>query len=464
MSLQKPTTHTLIDRKLVIYKRERSAIWQCRFNVDGRWQRTSTGTRDLADAKAKAHDILVEANTLKRLNVAPITRRFKDIANAVIKKLKAEMASGNGKAIYKDYISAIDKYLIPTLGKYAVNNVGYKELGLLDKARIKKMEKQPTRSTLLNHNAALKMIFDEAIYKGYMVELNRPKLVAKGKASERRAEFTLNETRAIKSNFDAWIKKGRADSIELRKLLRDYVYVLLDTGARPGKELLELKWTQVELKMYPTIKKTGVIEKSNEYDDRGSEIETINSNRTVIINIQDSKTDSRLAIGRADTAKALEAIAQRNYGKTTAKLLKGACADYIFTYIEYIDEKKTKTKRKPKLLRPTSFSKLFDNYLESHNLQTDLITGKKRVLYSLRHTYATLALTHDKVAIHTLAKQMGTSTTMIEKHYSHLDAVKAVNQLRGDESRQLIDMELDDDDKKRYSYKEVEPKPDKRKR
>ena len=59
---------------------------------------------------------------------------------------------------------------------------------------------------------------------------------------------------------------------------------------------------------------------------------------------------------------------------------------------------------------------------------------------------------------------MGTSTTMIEQHYSHLDAVKAVHQLRGDESRQLIDMELDDDDKKRYSYKEAEPKPDKRKR
>ncbi len=67
---------------------------------------------------------------LKKLNVAPITLRFKDITNAVIKKLKAEMASGNGKAIYKDYITAIDKYFIPTLGKFAVNNIGYKELEL----------------------------------------------------------------------------------------------------------------------------------------------------------------------------------------------------------------------------------------------------------------------------------------------------------------------------------------------
>jgi hypothetical protein len=50
---------------------------------------------------------------------------------------------------------------------------------------------------------------------------------------------------------------------------------------------------------------------------------------------------------------------------------------------------------------------------------------------------------------------MGTSTTMIEKHYSHLDSVKAVHQLRGDESRQLIDMELDMEVKQRYSYKQT---------
>jgi integrase len=387
------------------------------------------------------------------------------VANAVVRKLKLEIAQGNGKAIYKDYITAIEKYFIPVLGKYAVNNIDYKALEVLEKARIKKMLKLPTRSTLLNHNAAMKMIFDEAIYKGYMVEVNRPKLVAKGKASERRAEFTLNETRALKSNLNAWIEKGRADSVELRKLLRDYVFVLLDTGARPGKELLELKWTQVELKTYPIIKNTGVKEEANEYDDvGGEEIKLLNLNRTAFLNIQDSKTEPRLAVGRLDTTKALEAIAQRNYGKPLAKLIKEGCSDYIFAYVEYIDEKKIKRKRKPKLIRPTSFSKLFDNYLISHNLQIDSITNKKRVLYSLRHTYATLALTHDKVAIHTLAKQMGTSTTMIEKHYSHLDAVKAVHQLRGDESRQLIDMELDDDDKKRYGYKEIKTKEDKRKR
>jgi integrase len=43
--------------------------------------------------------------------------------------------------------------------------------------------------------------------------------------------------------------------------------------------------------------------------------------------------------------------------------------------------------------------------------------GDRRTLYSLRHTYATFALTN-RVDIHVLARQMGTSIGMIEKHYS----------------------------------------------
>ena len=61
------------------------------------------------------------------------------------------------------------------------------------------------------------------------------------------------------------------------------------------------------------------------------------------------------------------------------------------------------------------------------------------MLYSLRHTYATLALTHDKVAIHTLAKQMGTSVEMIEKHYSHLDSERAIDQLGGEKTTALME-------------------------
>ena len=55
-------------------------------------------------------------------------------------------------------------------------------------------------------------------------------------------------------------------------------------------------------------------------------------------------------------------------------------------------------------------------------------TGERRSLYSLRHTYATFALA-DGVPIHTLAKQMGTSVGMIERHYSKLTPMLSADRL-----------------------------------
>jgi integrase len=57
------------------------------------------------------------------------------------------------------------------------------------------------------------------------------------------------------------------------------------------------------------------------------------------------------------------------------------------------------------------------------------IDGKKRTLYSLRHTYATLALLTGDIDIHTLARQMGNSVLMIERHYSKLTATMAAERL-----------------------------------
>jgi integrase len=55
--------------------------------------------------------------------------------------------------------------------------------------------------------------------------------------------------------------------------------------------------------------------------------------------------------------------------------------------------------------------------------------GQNRTLYSLRHTYATLALLDGGTDIHTLSKQMGNSAAMIERHYSKLTATLAADRL-----------------------------------
>ncbi len=66
------TTHTLMDRTLVVYRRERSSIWQCRLKVDGKWQRASTKETNLQKAKERAKELLIAAEIRKKENL-PVT-------------------------------------------------------------------------------------------------------------------------------------------------------------------------------------------------------------------------------------------------------------------------------------------------------------------------------------------------------------------------------------------------------
>jgi integrase len=413
-----------MDNTLVLYRRERSGIWQCRYKVAGRWQRSTTKERDIAAAKEAAKRLLIEAELRKRENLPVVTRRFRDIAKLAIQRLELEQKHGNGKVIYKDYIRVINDICIPFLGKRNITAIDYGVLAEFDDWREEKMGRAPTRSTLMTQNAALNRVFDEAVIRGFLIQANKPVLKATGKKSKRHAAFSLEEIRAVLGQFDDWIELGRNDeSKELRMLLRDYVNALVDTGARPGEELLNLKWKQIKVVIKPIVETRGI-----EGNEDAEETHRLNLSCEMTVT---GKTGTRTMLGMERTVRAMQRIAQRNYVKV-GKLMEPLLHVAVPTNNDYVFRTKAKAK-------PTSFSKMFDGYLRDHNLLIDPITERKRVFYSLRHTYATLALTHDKVPIHTLAKQMGTSVPMIEKHYSHLKAVQAIEQLRGEETRRLIE-------------------------
>jgi integrase len=426
------TTHVITENELIVYRRENSSIWQCRFKVDGNWQRASTKERNLQSAKEKAKDLHLEAKIRQREGLPVLSRKFRNVANMAVKRLKDEIASGNGKVIYKDYIRVINDYLIPALGKRNIANIDRAALDELDAFRIEKMQKTPTASTLQTQNAALQRVFEEAIIHGYLTKANCPKLSKRNSKSKNtgqpRVAFELEEVRTLLDSFEPWIDKSRdGKSKELRELLRDYVEVLLDTGARPGKELLNLQWNQVKTRRKPVSTPSGTYD---EDDDGVFEVMDTNLNRSLEMTVS-GKTGTRTIVGMQPSYSALARIAKRNYSVHSpaidplSSLTTPDNDDFVFRTSSSQDE-------------PKSFQKLFQKFLTDHDLLIDPITGKKRVFYSLRHTYATLRLVHDNISIHTLAKQMGTSVTMIEKHYSHLDAVKAVDQLRSEETRKLI--------------------------
>lgn len=301
------STHILLERSLVVYQRERSDVWQCRYKVDGVWQRASTKERDLKKAKEQAKRLMIEAEFRKRQNLPVITRKFRDVAKLAKARMEDELKNGVGKVSYNDYIHVIDDYLIPCLGKRNITGIDYSALNEFDAWRIAKMEKVPSHSTILTHNSALNRVFDEAVIRNFLTEANKPKLEAKGRESERRPAFEVEEIRAMLAGFDGWIERGQSDdSKERRLLMRDYVMALLDTGARPGKELLQLKWKQIKEAIKPVVKVTA------EIDADGDPIFHPNLNRSVEL-VVSGKTGTRTIVGMQRTVNALREIAKRNY-------------------------------------------------------------------------------------------------------------------------------------------------------
>ena len=95
----------------------------------------------------------------------------------------------------------------------------------------------------------------------------------------------------------------------------------------------------------------------------------------------------------------------------------------------------TLTTRVPHLLfrfgyghQPQSLVGRFRRLIRDSSLLLDS-AGQTQTLYSLRHTYSTLALLEGGADIHTLIKQMGNSALMIERHYSKLTATMAADWL-----------------------------------
>jgi len=221
------TTHVLMSRELVLYKSPRSDVWQCRYKVDHKWLRASTREYKFDLACAKAKELLIEAEIRKRSNIPVVTRRFKDIAVLAVQRMQQEKRAGTGKVSYNDYMVVIERYLIPFFGSRMITNIDYQALDEFDEWRLDNMKKPPSHSTLMTHNAALNRVLDEAVMRGYLNDITRPKLEAKGKTGDRRPAFDLEEVKRLIRAFEGWPERGKNQHlIECRFLLRDYVFCL----------------------------------------------------------------------------------------------------------------------------------------------------------------------------------------------------------------------------------------------
>lgn len=170
--------------------------------------------------------------------------------------------------------------------------------------------------------------------------------------------------------------------------------ILLNTGLRPGRELLEMKWCHL----------------SEFVEGKGKE-------QVIYLTMQvnHGKTGQREVVAGATCRNYFENIKKR------FDHLRNLPFDRLTKVDEHIF-------RLPDGTRPKDLHGAFNRVLERCGLKLDPRTRGKRTLYSLRHTYAThMLVKHPN--IHLIAKNMGTSIEMLERHYSHAEVRRGAKHL-----------------------------------
>lgn len=381
-----------INDGLYIYKRARSSKWQARIRrANNEWFAMSCRTDDLEVAKKVACERQQQMHDAQRSGVVDVSRRFVDIARLTASNLQEERDVGLGRAVNRDYIQVINRYLIPALGKYQITQIDHKALLALDTYRNKKIGREPNKSTINTHNAALKRVFKTAIDRGFMLPFQVPQLINRGKPPRARPYFDQDDYRRLVRNLREFATTGHKSSSKmLRELMWDYVLILANTGMRAGVEAMNLKWSQ--------IKRTAEIDESSP---KREKIEVLK------FSVVGKKRPRTLICRDVDgsVTNPLTRIQQRFDD------LKALSVEELYRVNEYVF--RTQDGKRPAHER---LIKSFKIFLKQFDLLMDK-EGQTRSLYSLRHTYATSQLRRG-ISWDDLAIQMGTSRVMLERHYS----------------------------------------------
>ncbi|PUE60933.1 hypothetical protein B9Z45_06330 [Limnohabitans sp. 2KL-17] len=394
-----PASETVIVKPELIrlVRRDDSKKWQAHYKLENlkTWFRRSTDTANVKEAARIAERMWMKA-TFDLEEGRPVTsRKFKPVAEIVLHRLEAEIAAGTAKPSFRDYVSAIKLYLIPFYGLYNVDGVKPSVISEFHVWRRDKVGRELSGSAQNNHNAALNLIFDEAIERGYMTAYERPLTKNTGVESDRRAEFSHEELEAMMKYAPKFILDGRTARTKIiRELLAIYVPFMAATGMRPGTEAEYLEWRHID-------------------------VEVRDGQPILHFRLQRGKRGARNFVAHNSCWLLLERLRQLS-------------PDLSSMTLEEVLKKKI-----PKLLFrlsdgsvPDNWNKPFRQWLEDSELLNCPVTGKERSLYSLRHYYATQRLL-EGIPIHDLAEQMGTSVLMITKHYSHLTPLMKAKQFAG---------------------------------
>ena len=387
---------TVVVRKneIRLVRRPDSDKWQAHYKVKaiGKWIRKATNESDLDKAREKAEDMWMTARVLSQQGHPVVSKKFRSVAELVLVELERKIRlDATKRGSNNDYVGVIKKYLIPFFGKKNVDRIDQNVFMEFCEWRRETVGRELSHSTQLNHNAALNLIFDTAVQKGYMTNLQRPTLINKGEISGRRPSFSAAELEQLLAYLPTWIDGARDSRSRMyRELLAIYIPFVAATGLRPGTEMEYLEWRHIEvitdLSKSPEpflqahIRKGKTVRKNNYF--------TCILERSCWLYLE--------ALRKLEPAfkdKTIEQVLEEKHPIRLFRLRNGE--------------------------QPSHPSPLFKQLLEESGLLKCPITGDDRTLYSLRH-YAITELIASGYTSEQIQSQVRTSAPMLSKHYNHL--------------------------------------------
>ena len=263
------------------------------------------------------------------------------------------------------------------------------------------LSKQSTKGSLAENSikrieSDLRHFLNWCIEAGFIDEL--PKFPRIKTQPSRRPHFDSKAWRTLVRHLREFIKVTNQKTLRDRSMLRDYVLVLGNTGIRVG-EAHRLKWRDVREELG---------------DEEGLSF--------VVLTVR-GKTGIREVVARnTDVKKYLRRVFQlrvKELSEINGEPTEPDLDSYIFSHLDGSPIK--------------SFKRSFNSLIRSAGVEYDTY-GEKRTVYSLRHTYATFRLL-EGTNHYALAQNMGTSVSMLEKHYGHTTNVSAAEELTKSRTR-----------------------------
>ena len=374
------------EGQLLVFMRLGSRFWQARMRIDGAYVFKSLKTTDEHKAIVSAKEWFNEQKWSVKHGLPTKVRYMRDLLDDfqrwVDERLKANMISPHMAYLYKHHSDGVIRGFF---GDKQVHTIKDDHVAEYIEWRMGS-EKKPARQTLTMELQCLRKVFELAVRKNLIRKGETPS----GKIpkmshlkAERRPAFTRQEEAMLWEKMNAWVAATNHASIGYRRrLTRAYVQIMLTTGMRTN-DTDKLQWKHI-----------------SEFTSGGKRYVEI-----IAYGKPSARKPSRTLTGQPHAAQAISSWKRlSDYTEPD---------DFVFCYSKGVAwDPKT----------------MFKEMLTEFGMLKDPISGESRTPYSLRHTYATVRL-EAGVPIHLLAKQMGTSVAMIEKHYGHINLRNEVHKL-----------------------------------